>query len=306
MGLVDYSDSEDDITQKPLKRKRELKDDISAELPPLPASFLDLYSTATRVSTNDDPTLHGGRKRAIPHVEGNWATHLYLEWHPTETESSILTNLIKAVQMFQSESVKIKDTIERGQIHSLLQNDLGIQTPLHISLSVPLVLQTHQKDNFLSSITSALKQSSVRPFEIQFTKFKWVSNFDRTRWFLVLGVQKPANDELNRLLKACNKVARSFNQPELYNSASPETMLVGRKSKKSRAKEEQRPLTTEDDLDRTEAFHVSLAWSLHGDRLTQIQLDDILAKMESAPEDINVRFRAVKVKIGNAISNVEL
>lgn len=70
-----------------LKRKR--NDPEKPDLPPLPASFHDLYSTNTRVSTRDDPSLHGGRKRSIPHVEGNWATHVYLE---CKANSTLITN----------------------------------------------------------------------------------------------------------------------------------------------------------------------------------------------------------------------
>ena len=87
MPLVQYPDSDSDseqdtslLTQKPndvLKRKHsELSND---DLPPLPAAFHDLYSTNARVSTSDNPSLHGGRKRALPHVEGNWPSHVYLE-----------------------------------------------------------------------------------------------------------------------------------------------------------------------------------------------------------------------------------
>lgn len=89
MSLVQYPDSDSDSdseqntslsAQKPkvvLKRKRsELSND---DLPPLPAAFHDLYSTNARVSTSDNPSLHGGRKRAVPHVEGNWPSHIYLE-----------------------------------------------------------------------------------------------------------------------------------------------------------------------------------------------------------------------------------
>jgi hypothetical protein len=88
MSLVQYPDSNSDAgsendalsTQKPkaaLKRKR--SEPSEDDLPPLPVAFHDLYSVNARVSTSDNPSLHGGRKRAVPHVEGNWPSHVYLE-----------------------------------------------------------------------------------------------------------------------------------------------------------------------------------------------------------------------------------
>lgn len=89
MALVDYSDSEAEdgdenndkaqgCTESQAVKKRRLSNAPSS-LPPLPQSFRDLYSSTVRTSTQDDPSLHGGRKRVTPHVPGNWPTHVYLE-----------------------------------------------------------------------------------------------------------------------------------------------------------------------------------------------------------------------------------
>jgi hypothetical protein len=93
MALVDYSSSEDE-DEGQAKDTRVAKEATPSEdakptlkrklvsisdLPPLPSKFRDLYATATRVSTHDDPSLHGGRKRVTPHIQGNWPTHIYVE-----------------------------------------------------------------------------------------------------------------------------------------------------------------------------------------------------------------------------------
>ena len=77
MALVAYSDSEEEDDSDNAPAAKRLKRDDSP--PPLPASFLNLYSSTVRVANTDDPSLHAGRKRLVAHVDGNWPTHIYLE-----------------------------------------------------------------------------------------------------------------------------------------------------------------------------------------------------------------------------------
>lgn len=105
MALVDYPSSDEDGNEdrsgpghlpdapsagrKALKRKRDPHPPGNPDLPPLPANFHDLYASKVRVSTLDDPSLHGGRKRITPHVEGNWPSHVYIECNPLSDDLTV-------------------------------------------------------------------------------------------------------------------------------------------------------------------------------------------------------------------------
>ncbi|KAH0400678.1 hypothetical protein KCU89_g4940, partial [Aureobasidium melanogenum] len=286
MTLVAYSDSEDDDDEpaaKRLKNDCDHKDDD--DLPPLPAAFLNLYSSSVRVSNTDDPSLHHGRKRVVKHVEGNWPTHVYLESSaglPSPAEHDKLNKLLKALP-------------ESSNVLSLLQTPLQVPLPLHISLSAPLVLRTGNKDAFLETITEAvtpLVRSLRHPIAVRPASLSWHGNDDSSRYFLVLRVQDAEKTQetsaltlLNQLLEASNKAALDFNQPQLYT-----------KLKRQAGSHDFSPY-----------FHISIGWSLPSqDR----NLEDDNLELQPAVESIHkelcenmvVSFDAVKIRVGQAVT----
>lgn len=131
-------------------------------------------------------------------------------------------------------------------------------------------------------------------FNITFYDLDWVSNYEKTRWFLVLRVQKPKDDCLNRLLRISNRSLTRFDQPPLYESpTSIETKAPGRHH------QAEGPLE-----DYSHCFHISLAWtltqpsSIAKERVANIDLQKV--------KGFTVHFDSVKAKIGNNVSSIPL
>lgn len=120
---------------------------------------------------------------------------------------------------------------------------------------------------------------------------KWVSNYEKTRWFLVLHVAKPQNNGLNRLLELCNRALAQFNQPPLY--APPRESRPSRVDAHGHGSQR---------VDYSDCFHISLAWSL-----TEPTVNDekrVAGIDLRAAKDLYVKFDSIKAKIGNHVENI--
>jgi len=214
-----------------------------------------------------------------------------------------------------------KGAVEKSAIQSFLTSDLGAPLPLHVSLSRPIGLATEQKDGFLTALERSVKSSGVRPFKFTFAGLDWVPNFETTRWFLVLRLQRPGGDELNKLLRVGNRVVRDFGQPPLYvppaSSTSDEAMLGStvkaprHGDRTGRARGAVPPVRASDAQDVSDAFHISVAWTLEPPSeelreatktlVNDAQFDEIRGlgvKVEA--------IKAIKAKIGNVVTHIDL
>ena len=197
------------------------------------------------------------------------------------------------------------------KIHSLLKSDLGVHLPLHISLSAPLILRTEQREVFMEKLQDAVEDSGVRPFSLQVSGLEWVSNSEKSRWFLVLRLKRPANDGLNLLLATTNGIAKDSglgllyadeesNQAEILErgscqGSSPMTKIEFKGGK-------QRRLAGTVPADCTSKFHLSIAWQL-GEPVRKTS--EIADTIESA-EFLSISCNCLKVKIGNAVHDIPL
>ncbi|KAK0630048.1 U6 snRNA phosphodiesterase Usb1, partial [Bombardia bombarda] len=273
-------------------------------LPPLPAAFLDLYASTVRTSTADDPSLHQGRVRQIPHVAGNWPSHVYIEWYPPAAAHALLTSLLSDLQKRAGPST---------QISTFLTSDLGVPLPLHISLSRPISLSTAEKDGFLAQLVASISRGSVAPFELSCRGVEWHRTEESGRSFLVLRVQSSSNSnddtnttdknpELTELLRRCNLAAGSHGQPQLYQWATT--------ARDSSAGVERESSKQPKSANVWDAFHLSIAWSFAKptEELKQVTQAAFSENGGSAKRicETKIPVEGVKVKIGNVVTHVPL
>ncbi|KAI5293885.1 poly(U)-specific 3'-to-5' RNA exonuclease [Ascosphaera acerosa] len=325
MPLVAYPDSDSgsesstDASPPPQKRSPSSGHDGRAKsrdprLPPLPPAFHDLYATTVRMSQADDPALHGGRKRAVPHTPGGWPSHVQLEWHPSGAECEALAATIAHAQQVMTRAAP-GAAAAPIELRSCVVNELGTRVPLHISLSRTLVLDTRVKDAFAATLRRRVASGGVKPFSVSFASLDLVPNYQHTRWFLVLRVRRPQHDELNRLLGLANATCREHGQPQLYVEEGHQTgagnvggaggrdghacSLISNDGDEDggRAGEGVAP-----SVDQSSAFHVSIAWTLREpseEARQAVSAIDVGSRVACA-----VRFSSVKARIGNQVHDI--
>lgn len=112
----------------------------------------------------------------------------------------------------------------------------------------------------------------------------------------MLQLEKPAGNELNKLLHASNIALANFDQPPLYSTQS-----FTSPSRVSRQKQSRQSIAIED---LSSFFHISIAWRLTAPTATD--QNSVRAFKLASLASKTIAFSTVKIKIGNAIENIEL
>ena len=139
----------------------------------------------------------------------------------------------------------------------------------------------------------------------------WVSNLEKTRWFLALQLQRPEGDELNRLLAACNSTVADYSQPPLYaspRSASQQSLKGNGRVRKLGHSDMSAPPKNEEILDFSSSFHISIGWTL--ERPSSHVMDTTTANISDGAstslKKVSVKVDTIKVKVGNVVTSISL
>lgn len=202
--------------------------------------------------------------------------------------------------------------VDAAEHTSLLTTALDTRAPLHVSLSRSLSLAAEARAEVVAELQHAIRVTGVQPyvviptrtlvlmltglhrFDLALRSLRWAANDAANRYFLVATLERPSDDALNRLLGACNGVARQRGLPELY------------------VRDDESSKDVEALSDASDAFHISLAWSLQpppgardvdGRRNGEVHLDEaILAELHA----LRVPVAAVKLRMGSDIVTLPL
>jgi hypothetical protein len=151
--LVAYSSSDEDDSQSEQAQGSRKK---LRRLPPLSQSLLPVVPV-------DDPALHQGRARTTPHVEGQWAAHVYV---PVFIERRDPLGVV----------LKDATACAKELVPGLLPVGEGMDKAmeLHISLTRPTYLRAHQREDLKRAIKSASQTCSayIPSFAICF-RYRW-------------------------------------------------------------------------------------------------------------------------------------
>ena len=195
------SSSSNSHQSSPLSKKRALLSSSSVSstrsskrvrLPPPPLS--PSPDSPPFASTAD---AHDGRVRSFPHVEGNWATHVFIPVPPSPSLSALLT-----------------------ECSSLLPPSLPFRplppSSLHLSLSRTVTLRAHQLAAFAERLKGAL--AKFPPFAVLLSHVRVYVNDERTRSFSAVGVE--GGEQLLAAVRSVDGVMREWGKAEYYSSPS--------------------------------------------------------------------------------------
>ncbi|TYG85180.1 hypothetical protein ES288_A13G032500v1 [Gossypium darwinii] len=226
-GDDDSSDSDSDHSPPlsfPANSNPQTEETLSSALPPPPVSLL--HPPNSLGSLDYLQTGQPSRVRSFPHVEGNYALHVYIPvFIPSISKKEMgqfLTRVSSVVPNLHVVDIDIPLNTLCKEEHKLEQVALGRE--FHISLGRTVPIRVHQIDSIVAMLRQKLQFQ--KRYWIDFNKWEVFVNDDRTRTFLSLEVVTGGLPEITKQIQAVNEVYKLHNLPEFYKDPRPHISLA--------------------------------------------------------------------------------
>ncbi|KAK6262079.1 hypothetical protein QUC31_007895 [Theobroma cacao] len=221
------SDSDSEASSPPTlstKSKTQTEQTLSSPLPPPPLSLLDPPNALG--SLDYLQTGQPSRVRSFPHVEGNYALHVYIPVYIPSTSKKEIGKFLKRVATFvpglHVVDIDVPLNILCKEEDKLEQVALGRE--FHISLGRTVPIRVHQIDSIVTILRQKLQFQ--KRYWIDFNKWEVFVNDDHTRSFLSLEVIRGGLAEITKQIEGVNEVYKLHNLPEFYKDPRPHISLA--------------------------------------------------------------------------------
>ncbi|XVF54855.1 hypothetical protein PTKIN_Ptkin05aG0214400 [Pterospermum kingtungense] len=186
----DSSDSDTEASTTPpalpTKSKPQTEETLSSPLPPPPLSLL--HPPNPLGSLDYLQTGQPSRIRSFPHVEGNYALHVYIPVYIPSASKKEMGQFLKRVATLVPDLHIVDIDVPLNTLckeeHKLEQVALGRE--FHISLGRTVPIRVHQIDTIVTMLRQKLQFQ--KRYWIDFNKWEVFFNDDQTRSFLSLEV----------------------------------------------------------------------------------------------------------------------
>ncbi|XP_058207479.1 uncharacterized protein LOC131320698 isoform X2 [Rhododendron vialii] len=194
---------------------------------PLPPPPLDLLNPPNSLGTLD--YWQGGqpsRVRSFPHVEGNYALHVYIPVRIPPTPKKELTQFLKRVSSLVPglNAIDVDIPLEVLCPDDLKLEQVSLGRVFHISLGRTVPIRVHQIESVVAMLRQKLQFQ--RRYLIDFSEWEVFVNDDCTRSFLSVEVRKEGLAEIKKQIQAVNEVYKLHNLPEFYKDPRPHISIA--------------------------------------------------------------------------------
>ncbi|OIW01092.1 hypothetical protein TanjilG_25200 [Lupinus angustifolius] len=196
---------------------------VLTPLPPPPISLLDPPNFIGSLDLQIGQTT---RVRSFPHVDGNYALHVYIPINISSPSKKELATFLKKVSC-REPTLNVVDV--DVPLNILCKNDdkleqVALGREFHISLGRTVPIRVHQIDSVVSMLRQKLQTQNH--YWIDFNKWEIFVNDERTRTFVSLEVVQGGLAQITKQIEAVNAIYKLHNLPEFYKDPRPHISLA--------------------------------------------------------------------------------